>query len=174
MKDEKIITPQDLTPTDLAYRKRLKKRLILFLILGMLGLFTALLRPIVQSQIRWSEPPSQQEMDQALELLRRLNFLCGVGCGLLGASVGIVVKTYAIMTNPGKLRKSRIESNDERRIEISGKAQSAAGDMLLFAVYLGGIIGGIFYPVLHTALTILVFIYLLSYTIAWWIYHKRM
>ncbi len=173
--EKKQTTQLGLTKEDLAFRRQLKKRMVCFIFLGLLGVFTLLLPAVVDSLTGpMGNPPSQQEMQRMLELRRRLNFFSGMGAALLGSSGVFTVRLYQTVNDPEKLRKSRIASNDERTQNIVGKARIVSGYVLLLVLYLGGIIGGIFYPVLHTVLAVLVMIYLASYCICYWIFNKRM
>ncbi len=170
--EEKQITQADLTKEDLEFRKRVKAGMILFIVMGLVGVFTALLPAVAPSlEGPLFNPPAAQELR---ELQQRLNFFGGMGSALAGCSLVFVIKNYSIMTDPAKLRKARIENKDERTMDITQKARGVAGYALLLALYLGGIIGGIYYPVLHMAMAILVMVYMVSYLAAWWFYNKRM
>jgi len=98
----------------------------------------------------------------------------GIGCGLMGAAVALWIKNKMLLGNEEKLKQSRLANSDERNIEISQKAMRIAAMALIVALYLVGIVGGFFYPVLIKVLLFLVCIFLLVYVIAFKMIGKKM
>jgi len=98
----------------------------------------------------------------------------GIGCGLMGAAVALWIKNKMLLGNEEKLKKSRLANSDERNIEISQKAMRIAAMVLIIALYLVGIVGGFFYPVLIKVLLFLVCIFLLVYVVAFKMIDKKM
>ncbi len=152
---------QKLCKEDLEFRKELKVWRILYGIMAALGLFTAFL-PAIAYSLPW-------KIDY-----RNISFFSGMGCSLAGSGGVLLYKTWDIMNDPEKLRKHRIASKDERRVEIERRARGIASYALLLVMYLGGVIGGIFYPVLHTCLAVLALVFLLTFLISYGILNKRM
>ena len=98
----------------------------------------------------------------------------GIGCGLMGAAVALWIKNKMLLGNEEKLKQSRLANSDERNIEISQKAMRIAAMALIVALYLVGIVGGFFYPVLIKVLLFLVCIFLLVYVVAFKMIDKKM
>lgn len=101
-------------------------------------------------------------------------FYSGAGGGLIGGAVVFLLRVRRTMKNPEKLRKARIAATDERTLDISRRALAAAGYVLLLALYLACMIGGLFYPELLIILAGLACIFLVSYVISYFIYNKLM
>ena len=98
----------------------------------------------------------------------------GIGCGLMGAAVALWIKNKMLLGNEEKLKQSRLANSDERNIEISQKAMRIAAMALIVALYLVGIVGGFFYPVLIKVLLFLVCIFLFVYVVAFKMIGKKM
>ena len=105
---------------------------------------------------------------------RSLSFYSGVGCGLCVGSALVLVRLRLTMSNREKLRAERIKFTDERVREIARRAIATAGYTLLIGVYLVGLIGGLFYPVLLALLPALAAVFLLTYVIAFFVYNRVM
>lgn len=103
-----------------------------------------------------------------------LGVYCGVGCGIAVGALILLIKNLRILKDERKLKESRLEQYDERLQEINQKAVNTAAMVMMFFVFAGGLIGGIFYPVLITALLTIVYVFLLTYLIAYVIYKKSM
>lgn len=103
-----------------------------------------------------------------------LGFYSGVGTGLAFGAATLLIRLRKTLKNPEALRKARIRDTDERVVEISRRATATAGYALLIAVYLIGIIGGMFYPQLLNLLSVLAAVFLLTYLVSAFIYNKIM
>lgn len=57
--------------------------------------------------------------------------LIGIGAGLLGMSVGELIKQSLIKKNPDYLERIEIETNDERNVFIKNKAKAKAFDWMI-------------------------------------------
>ena len=99
---------------------------------------------------------------------------CGVGGGLIGASLALIVKNKIILKSEEKIKKERLKNYDERNIAISQKALLSALGVLMVALYLMGLIGGLFNPILMRALSFLVLVFLVGYLVFYKIYFKKM
>lgn len=149
--------------TDEDYRKVLRRRQRIFLVMLALGLVTFAVAGLAVL-LEWDIAVGGHS----------LSFYSGVGCGLVVGSLMVLVKLSATMKNQEKLREERIKFTDERVREISRRAVAAAGYALLIAVYLVGLIGGMFYPVLLKMLGALAGVFLLTYVIAYYAYNRTM
>ncbi len=147
--------------TDEGYRAVLRRKQITFWVLLVLGIITALV-PLAAKLLAWSENSES------------LGFFSGMGVGIVAVSIVLLRKQRKTLKNAELLHKERIAYADERNQEIARRAWAIAGAMLLIALYLVGIIGGIFYPVLHYVLGALALVFCLSYSISYWILRKRM
>ena len=101
-------------------------------------------------------------------------FYSGAGGGLVGGAAVFLLRTRRTMKAPGKLRKARIAATDERTLDISRRALATAGYVLLLALYLACMIGGLFYPELLIVLAALACIFLVAYVVSYFIYNKLM
>ncbi len=103
-----------------------------------------------------------------------LGVYTGVGGGIMGASIAQWIKTKLILADDKKLKKSRLNNTDERIQEISKKSFRAAAIVLLISLYVTGLIGGLFYPVLVEVLFGMVCIFLIIYLVAYKVYDRSM
>lgn len=144
------------------YKKDVKARMKIMIIIFAIGSITLITSLLAKNM-------------QSVAVSRQmLSVYSGVGTGLIVASAVLWIKNKIILADDEKLKKSRLESTDERIREISNKAFKAAGTVLIFALYVTGLIGGLFYPVLVRLLLYLVCIFLIAYVTAYKIYEKRM
>lgn len=97
----------------------------------------------------------------------------GVGVGLFAASIALLVRNIRRLTNKEVARKSRIEMNDERNLEIYRKAICMATFVVLIVSYLIMLIGGLLYPILTKVMCSLVCLFLAVYVIAYKVYQKQ-
>ena len=103
-----------------------------------------------------------------------LGFYSGIGTGMAFGAATLLIRLRKTLKDPDALRKARIRDTDERVAEIGRRATATAGYALLIAVYLLGIIGGMFYPQLLLLLVVLPLVFLLAYLISAFIYNKIM
>lgn len=100
-------------------------------------------------------------------------FYYGVGSALIVASIILIIKNRLLLKDENKLRKARIDSSDERNIEISTSSMKIAVFVLLVAIYFVMLIGGIWYPILTKTLSMLVILFMFVYIVAYKIISKR-
>lgn len=105
---------------------------------------------------------------------RILGFFSGAGCGMVAISAVLWVRNHRILSSEKRLREERRKCTDERLITISNKAFRTAAAALVASLYIALIIASLFYPVLLSILALLVSVFLVTYTIAYYIYQKRM
>ena len=99
---------------------------------------------------------------------------CGAGAGLALGGLIMIIRNMILLGNEEKLKQSRLENSDERLLEISARAIKTAVQVMMFAALAGGLIGGIFYPILVKAVLFIVYVFLFSYLVARKVYEKRM
>jgi uncharacterized membrane protein len=144
------------------YKRVLKakmKIMVLIFVIGTITLITALL-----AKNMWIVTISDQI----------LGVYSGVGTGLIAVSVILWIKNKLILADDEKLKKSRLNNTDERIREISNRAYRVAGIVLLISLYVTGLIGGLFYPILVQVLLSMVCVFLIAYVAAYKIYENRM
>lgn len=144
------------------YKKRIKRQIYIFsgmLIIGILTVGIALM-----AEYCW-----EVHVEEAI-----LSGYLGFGMGLTLASILMIVRKLRLLRDEKKLKKARVEASDERNVQISIRATRAAVAVLLIGMYFGILIGGLWYPVLMTALSILVCLFITAYIVAYRIISKRM
>lgn len=144
------------------YRKVIKSRMNLMVIISIIGIITAAIGVISEFYL---EVPINDHM---------LGVYTGVGAGLFGVGVILWVKNRLLLNNEEKLKESRLNNTDERIQEISNKAFRLATYIMVIALYATALIGGLVYPILASVLMFIVCIFLLAYTIAFKYYNNRM
>lgn len=149
--------------TDEGYRKVLLRRQRFFVGMLIMGVVTCTVAAMAEF-LDW---------DVALSS-HALGFYSGMGTGAAFGAGVFLFRLRRTMRDPDRLRKARIAATDERTLEISRRALAAAGYVLLLAVYLVCIIGGLFYPEMLMALAVLAMVFLLAYIVSYLIYNRIM
>jgi hypothetical protein len=144
------------------YKKVIKARMNTMVLIFVIGLITLTVSLLAEKV--WTVKISEH----------MLGVYCGGGTGLLAISIILWIKNKVILGNEAKLKESRLNNTDERLKEISNRAFRIATIFLLIALYVVGLIGGLFYPILVQVLSILVFVFLAAYVVTYKIYEKRM
>lgn len=103
-----------------------------------------------------------------------LGIYTGLGSSLFAIGLVLWIKNKKILNNEEKLRESRLNNTDERNQEIARKALNIAAYVMVAFLYVIGLIGGIFYPILFDVLSFIVCIFLLTYVVAYKYYNKKM
>ncbi|MDO5423618.1 MAG: hypothetical protein Q4F41_07830 [Eubacteriales bacterium] len=103
-----------------------------------------------------------------------LGVYCGGGTGLMLGAVILWFQQNALLKNERKRKERRMEEADERVAEISNRAYRTAATMLLVGLYLTGLVGGLFEPLMVKILLFLVCIFMFSYLVAFRYYEKKM
>lgn len=147
--------------TDEEYRRYLQRKCVVLRVMLALGIITlmAALLPV------WRERDVEEYT---------LGFCTGLGTGLMLGAVILLSRIRRILSDSQRLHQERLKACDERNREIARRAWSVAGITLFVAVYLIGIIGGLFYPVLTKVLLFVVLLFLLVYCAAYAVFNKRM
>lgn len=103
-----------------------------------------------------------------------LGFYTGVGTGLVVAGIIMLIKNRMLLGNEEKLKESRLRDTDERIQEIGNKAFRVATYVMLIAIYVTILIGGIFIPEIIKILMFIVCAFLLAYAIAFKYFNNKM
>lgn len=98
----------------------------------------------------------------------------GVGAGLFVGGLILFIKHILLLNNEDKLKESRLMNSDERIQTIEGKAFRSATYVMITIIYIVGLIGGFYYPVLSTALAIIIVFFCAAYFISYQIYSRKM
>lgn len=103
-----------------------------------------------------------------------LGFVFGFGVGLaLGAALAMW-KIRKTLRNEEKVKEARLKETDEREVEVANQALRLTAKIMLAALYVCLIIGGLFWEEIMRVCCILVCIFLLSYEFAKKYYNKQM
>ncbi|OOM82215.1 hypothetical protein CLPUN_03540 [Clostridium puniceum] len=148
--------------TNEEYKNVIKNRMKIMVIFMVIGIITALAGLL--GEFYFKAPLSD----------KTLGVYTGLGSSLFAAGLVLWIKNKLILNNEEKLRESRLNNTDERNQEISHKALSIATYVMIISLYIVGLIGGIFYPILFNVLSFIVCIFLLTYVIAYKYYNKKM
>lgn len=147
--------------TNEEYKKVIKGRILLFIGIIALGLITLI---VTLFGDRYLNLKISENM---------ISTYSGFGTGLIVVGVLLLVKNISILNNEEKLRKVRISNTDERIKEISLKASRVALGFMLVTMYLAGLIGGIWYPVITQILFFIISLFLVIYVIAYKIISRK-
>lgn len=101
-------------------------------------------------------------------------YYTGVGFGLIGAAAVFLIRFYRMLKNDAKLRRSRIESFDERSVEASRRALCIASYAVMCVVYVTCLIVGLFWYPATQILLAYVSLLLIIYFVVYKILMKRM
>lgn len=144
------------------YRIYVKTKMNLLLLLFFIGLVTMAIS--LMAEFYWTVTINEH----------MLGVYTGAGTGLAAAGAVLWIKNKLLLNNEEKLKISRISNSDERMQEINSKAIRVATVILLVALYVIGLIGGLFNPILIKVLFGCMTIFVAAYIIAYKIYEKKM
>ena len=148
--------------TNEEYKKIIKTRMNLMILVFLLGLATIIVTLLMEYV--WKVNMAS----------RMLSFYCGIGTGISAAAAIIWIKHRLLLNNEEKLKESRLSNSDERLQEISHKSLEIAGLILLIGLYVSCLIGSFFYPELMKLLAVLVWVYVLGYFITYKVLQHKM
>lgn len=103
-----------------------------------------------------------------------LGVYCGFGVGIALAGIILFVKNRILLKDEKKLKESRLNNTDERLEQIGSRAIKTALKIMMLTIVAGGLLGGIFYPILVKAVMFVLYVFLFSYIIAFRVYEKKM
>ena len=101
-------------------------------------------------------------------------FYGGVGTGVTTGALVRLIRLHKTMKAPARLRRERVAATDERIVEIKRKAAASADYVLRIAVYLVGLVGGLFVPELLIVLGLLSAVFAVAYAVSCYIYNRIM
>lgn len=148
--------------TNEEYKKVLKSRMRIMVVISIIGIITA-------SVGFWAEFYLKTSINDHM-----LGVYSGVGTGLFVCGIILWIKNRLLLNNDEKLKESRLNNTDERIQEIASKSFKLAAIVMLIALYSTALIGGLFYPVLVKALLFISCTFLLSYMIAFKYFNSKM
>lgn len=144
------------------YKKRIKRQLYILCGLFIIGILTVGIALL--AEYCW-----KLQVEEAI-----LSGYLGFGIGLALAGVLLSLQKIRLLKDETRLKKAKIEASDERNVQISIRATRIAVAVLLIGMYFGILIGGLWYPVLMTALSMLVCLFVAAYIVAYMIISKKM
>lgn len=105
----------------------------------------------------------------------RLGFSLGAGTGLILGAVIALARIRRMLTSEERLKEARLKETDEREIEVDNRALQATAKILLAALYVMMVLGGLFgWREMVDMCILLVGIFLLGYTGLKSYYGKKM
>ncbi len=155
-----IFCGTDITSNE-EYKKYLKKRNYKLAVLFLIGVVTLVVSILAQRLWKVNIP----------EYI--LGTYMGFGSGLTAASIVLFLKNRRLLKEEERLRMARVELSDERNRQISTEATKIALMVLIIAMYLVMLIGGLWYPVLMKVLCFLICLFVAAYGVAYKIVSKR-
>ena len=143
------------------YRKQIqaKNKCIWGLIL--LGLITAVIA-------YYMEFSGKMKVDDYM-----LGVYCGLGVGLVASGIAFLIRNKRLLKDEAKLKEARLQATDERNVEIGMRAQKIAAIVLLVAMYLVFLLGGLYDSFLSKVMACLICLFVAVYSIAWRVLNKR-
>lgn len=148
--------------TNEEYRTVLKRRNIWMVILMLAG-------ALIAGSALYAEQAGKAALPDYI-----IGVYCGFGTGIALAGLLLLIRNLILMGNEGKLKQDRLENSDERIREISNRACRTCLVILMLALVAGGMIGGIYEPILVKATILLVDVFALSYIGAYSYYKRKM
>ena len=103
-----------------------------------------------------------------------LGFVFGFGTGLALGALIAMLKISRTLQDEEKLKAARLRETDERELEVDNQALRLTAKIMLAALYILLIVGGLFLPEIMTVCCILISVFLLSYGFAKKYYAKQM
>ena len=103
-----------------------------------------------------------------------LGVYCGLGVGLVASGIAFLIRNKRLLKDETKLKEARLQATDERNVEIGMRAQKIAAIVLLVAIYLVFLIGGVYDPILSKVMSCLICLFIVAYAIAWRVLNQRM
>lgn len=146
---------------DEEYIAFLKRRIFMFVILGVLGMASI-------ATILYLSHEYEKDIHDFTE-----GFFLGVGSGLFIASIVLIIRLIRILKNEKLRRKTRIEIIDERNIQINTEATKVATFVSFIGMYIAIFVSAVIEPVFSIILAAIVFSVALAYIIAYKVISKK-
>lgn len=144
------------------YRKQIQTKNKYMWGLILLGLITAVIA-------YYMEFSGKMKVDDYM-----LGVYCGLGVGLVASGIAFLIRNKRLLKDETKLKEARLQATDERNVEIGMRAQKIAAIVLLVAIYLVFLIGGVYDPILSKVMSCLICLFIVTYAIAWRVLNQRM
>lgn len=147
--------------TDGEYREYLKKRIAIFIVLGIIGLAT-IIAVLLTNQF------AEDSLNDHSK-----SYLIGAGSGIIFASVILIVKNCIVMNDSEKLRRVRIQVTDERNIQIGTAAMKVTLAVMFFVSYVIMFVGCFYSMILTKIMSLIICTAILAYFIAYKVLSKK-
>lgn len=144
------------------YRKQIQTKNKYMWGLILLGLITAVIA-------YYMEFSGKMKVDDYM-----LGVYCGLGVGLVASGIAFLIRNKRLLKDETKLKEARLQATDERNVEIGMRAQKIAAIVLLVAIYLVFLIGGVYEPILSKVMSCLICLFIVAYAIAWRVLNHKM
>ena len=144
------------------YRKQIQTKNKYMWGLILLGLITAVIA-------YYMEFSGKMKVDDYM-----LGVYCGLGVGLVASGIAFLIRNKRLLKDEAKLKEARLQATDERNVEIGMRAQKIAAIVLLVAISLVFLIGGVYDPILSKVMSCLICLFIVAYAIAWRVLNQRM
>ncbi len=148
--------------SDKEYVAFLKSRIVIYIVLGLLGLAT----------IAGSIVLECLHEDKINDFTS--GFYTGVGGGLIGASIVFILRFRKLLKDDELRRKARIAINDERNIQINTEAMKIATFAAFVGVYITIFIAAAIEPLFAIALSLVALAVMIVYLIACFVLSKKL
>lgn len=102
----------------------------------------------------------------------QIGLVSGLGVGLMLGCLIAVTKICRTMASEERLKENRLRETDEREIEVANQALQTTAKIILAALYILMIVGGLFSEMILSICTLLIGIFLVSYAMGCKIYGK--
>lgn len=96
-------------------------------------------------------------------LPHQIGMIAGIGTGVAFGSILALLRINKRLHDEDKLKAERLKETDERELEISSKALKATAKLLLAALYIVMIVGGMFYEPCMVVCSLLIVTFLIGY-----------
>lgn len=147
--------------TDGEYREYLKKRIAIFIVLGIIGLAT-IIAVLLTNQF------AEDSLNDHSK-----SYLIGAGSGIIFASVILIIKNCIVMNDSEKLRRVRIQVTDERNIQIGTAAMKVTLAVMFFVSYVIMFVGCFYSMILTKIMSLIICTVILAYFIAYKVLSKK-
>ncbi len=151
---------EEIPQTNEEYKKYLKRRFKCYIMIIIAGILMGTFGVLGEY---WIDIPLDDYV---------MGLYLGVGAGLVLGGILRLIKSRQICEDEEKLKQARLELGDERIQEISSKAFRMAAWILIVVMYVGILIGGVFYPIIPKIMCGMLCLFLVSYTICYRIFEK--
>ena len=97
----------------------------------------------------------------------------GAGAALIAAGIVMIIRVNQVLKDEKKLHRGRIEESDERKKEITTRASSMAGFVMLYVCFAGLLVAGFFSMAVYWTLWCVIVGYFLCFLLLNLYFEKR-